>query len=771
MGIGTYYIHYVAKDAAGNEKDFSQSMYITSSLVDNEIPTIKFPTNLADSYLPTATVTFDAPSPSDNSDNYMQERVMYRYLDAEKKVVEVKDGDKVLSNVDLTELWADLGTTEEGTRGSDGKLLTEKYKDYHKDITSTYTTDGYIEITDADASSYSINLKEGTDKATYLQIVTFVYDDAGNANIYGETINILNVVDNIAPIFKKLDTENEFVKDYEQGAEIELPSFTVTDDAIDFMDYEINVYYVNGETKTKISTYDFSTSRKVLNSKGEGTYTVNAGKFVAPFAGRYEASIAIKDFKNNTIVSFVSYDVAGRNIVQPPVIKTSLENKTIELGETVELPTPSISYDIPNSMVYDEFVENGADAETKFIVRGVDANGKAPNYDVTFGQKGSFTPKTTGEYPITYSVDLEVYNHNIFKYVEMDLTNNIEGGYYKLTGSDENIQINKVGDKFVATTAEGTFDVVKEDDGVHVYKHNETIDASVMSGVLTDVDALANWFGNLNVYNLVSDTYTIIVNDTTGPVLNGGNKYDYEPTLDTDTTKLTIYGIQASDVSGELDEENSKITISAKLANSNPGDHEYKGAKAFQNNEFTLYNDNGKVLDGVYTITYKVYDKKGNVTTDVYTISVGDTEEPTLTFDEDFVEESYEIGSKLKIDRRLIHWDDHGREFPEGTTPTIKLVNTATNKEVAYEIVGDYYEFEEFTQVGTYKLTIEVEDAVGHKSTHPGFTIEVSEKSTDPVMTYKVVGIILIVISVLVLVGVIVYFIVSKVKLDKELKK
>lgn len=766
MGVGTYYIHYVAKDAAGNEKDFSQAMYITSSLVDNEIPEIKFPTTLADSYLPTATVTFDVPTVSDNSDNYMQERVMYRYLDTDKNVIIVKDGEETLSKVDLTELWADLGTET----AADGKLLTDKYSAYHSEIADTYTTDGYIEITDADASSYSIKLKEGTDKATYLQIVTFVYDDAGNANIYGETINILNVVDNIAPIFKTLDTNDEFVKEYEQGAEIELPSFTVMDDAVDFMDYEINVYYVKGATKTKISTYDFSTSRKVLNSKGEGYYTVNAGKFIAPFAGQYQVSIAIKDYKNNTIVSFINYNVSERNIVQPPVISTSLESKTIELGETVDLPTPSVNYDIPNSMVYDEFVANGADAKTKFIVRGVDANGKATNYSTTYGQKGSFKPNAIGEYPIIYFVDLEVYNHNMFEYVEMNLSENIEGGYYKLVENNEDVQINKVGDIFVVTTDDGVFDVVKDEQGVHVYNHETNVSASVDDGILSNKETLKEWFENLNVYHLESDTYTIIAQDTKGPVLNGGNRYDYETVLDTDVKTLTIYGIEASDIS-ELDEDNSKITVSAKLANSNPGDQEYKGAKAFVNNELTLYNDNGKVLDGVYTITYKVYDKKGNVTTDTYTISVGDTEEPTLTFDEDFVEESYEIGSKLRIDITKIHWDDHGREFPEGTTPTIKLINTSTNKEVAYEIVGDYYEFEEFTTVGTYKLTVEVEDAVGHKSTHSGFSIEVTEKSVDAVMTYKVVGIILIVISVLVLVGVIVYFIVSKVKLDKELKK
>ena len=65
MGSGQYYIHYIAKDAAGNETDITKSMYI-GSYEDNDIPEIKFGTTLADSYLPSATVTFDVPTASDN---------------------------------------------------------------------------------------------------------------------------------------------------------------------------------------------------------------------------------------------------------------------------------------------------------------------------------------------------------------------------------------------------------------------------------------------------------------------------------------------------------------------------------------------------------------------------------------------------------------------------------------------------------------------------------------------------------------------------------
>ena len=120
MGIGQYYIHYIARDAAENEKDISKSMYI-GTFTDEDAPEIKFTTSLSDSYLPNAKVTFDAPTPSDYYDNDMKVRTMYRFL-AGDTALEVKDDDNnTISTENLTELWADI----DGVR-LEGKLLTEK---------------------------------------------------------------------------------------------------------------------------------------------------------------------------------------------------------------------------------------------------------------------------------------------------------------------------------------------------------------------------------------------------------------------------------------------------------------------------------------------------------------------------------------------------------------------------------------------------------------------------------------------------------------------
>ena len=139
---------------------------------------------------------------------------------------------------------------------------------------------------------------------------------------------------------------------------------------------------------------------------------------------------------------------------------------------------------------------------------------------------------------------------------------------------------------------------------------------------------------------------------------------------------------------------------------------------------------------------------------------------------ENFVGTSFEIGDRVIIDTTKITFSDNV-ELPEGTEPTIKLVNTSTGAEVHYEKSGTKYIFDKFDKegsIGTYKLTIEVKDKVGNVGSKT-IDFEVTAKSRNATNAYKAVGIVLIVVSVLVLVGVVVYFIVSKVKLDKELKK
>lgn len=798
MGAGSYTIRYIAKDAAGNEKEISKSMYV-GTFDDNTYPTIKFSTTLADTYLPDAKISFNVPTVSDNYDTNMVVKTLYRYIDADGKIITKNAKGEDFESTTIANLKADLDANAAVSVDENGTALTKKYEKFFtsKDVAQAGETidnaAGYIELTDAKASTYSIDLNEVKDAAK-LQIVTYAYDDCGNANIYAEEISIATATDNAPPAIKTVDSvvNNTYV----QGQEIELPSFTVLDDAVSYMSYDVTLYYVDGNGKeTEITTYDAYAERDIKSSTGAGSYTVHAGKFVAAFAGKYKASIAVKDSTNKTIVSFTEYEVESRNIVQAPVISTAIENKTVELDESpvISIPTPSISYEIPNSVTYDKLAE--ATADQKFVVLGVDENGKATNWSTTQGQAQSFKPTKVGEYNIQYKVKLTAYDRTLFTYNEMryDELNDkyVEGGYFtyaddSFAGKIEAVSENKFmlidnvgGEVFYVSKDVDTDEIsVVTADGIKVVFGTPNADGSEIEmananceclASLSSFDEIAFWFDAIKHYNLESETYTIIAQDTKGPVLA---EFDYANSMSKEQLAegIKIYGIEATDVGSGINTEKSKIVISWKLANGDSGtqtlsntDNKNMLGDIFEKESST------KNYDGKYTITYTVYDNNNNYTTKAYTIAVGDNLAPTITLDEETVADQYQIGSQLKINlEEQVAVKDGNKEMPNAKKIVV-LKNTSTDKEIK-NIGTDNELVFDLDDAGSYTLTIEVEDKVGN-TTVETYNFEVVAKTKDTTKTYQIIGTVLIVLSVIVLAGVIVYFVVSKVKLDKELKK
>jgi len=771
-GNGQYYIHYYAKDAAGNTNEVSKSMYVTT-FSDDEAPEIKFSSTLADSYLPDAKITFNVPTASDNRDNNMKVNVLYRYLDSSNDVVAVAG---TTAN-DLTDVFADLSAT-----------LQTKY--------AKYAGNGYIDLTDAKASSYTIDLSEVDSTAVKLQIAVYAYDDMGNVGVYVKESEITNVTDNYPPRFDgALENAVEFHTNpfdtLEQGAEVVLPTVRVVDDAAAYLTYDVNVTYVDADgNETKLSVYDFSSSREMVTGNA-GILTVNAGKFTAAYKGEYNASIAFTDSANKTIVGFAHFTTTAREIVQPPVISTDLESKTVELDDhpVIEIAKPTINYELDDSVAYEDLTVSSTET---YVVR--------TNWSTNYGTANSFAPTAVGTYELKYDVKIDVYEREKFTYkntFEYDTATDTYtvGGYYERTGFGTNaIKVVdgsfKTLDYVISKDEDG---VITLDDGNKIYTFNDVNDfeyedgtpVSAETGVALDFEDqdLEAWFEEFRQYNLSSDTYTITVNDTQGPKISEAT-YDY-PTImsvaDFTTNGIKILPIEATDASG-INVEKSKIVLSWKRANGttsgSTGSKTYEGTVAFGDIEAYKATATETVkLDGAYTITYTVYDNNGNYTTKAYTIYVGDNEDPVLSFADDFVETSYTVGTKLTIDTAKITATDNN-PLADDAKPTIKLVNTATNEEVSYEEEkytkdGKEYSkliFAEFSEVGTYTLTVEIEDQVGHVA-QESFSIDVSSKTKNVTPVYQIVGIILIVLSVLILVGVVVYFIVAKVKLDKELKK
>ena len=90
------------------------------------------------------------------------------------------------------------------------------------------------------------------------------------------------------------------------------------------------------------------------------------------------------------------------------------------------------------------------------------------------------------------------------------------------------------------------------------------------------------------------------------------------------------------------------------------------------------------------------------------------------------------------------------------TPPTMPIANMAS--------------YDDLSSAGTYELILTVKDAAGWKA-EKKIEFTIGGTDTTPTVSYQTIGTILIVVSAVILAGVVVYFVVSKVKNDKKEKR
>lgn len=780
----SYQIRYVAKDEAGNSNYISRDMNFTSTY-DTTPPTIELSTNFANIYDSEDVVEFEKPTASDDNDtaSRMKVQTYYRFLDS--------NGDSIKTIEDQTEyfdntaIFSEPGLTETDENGTEFK---EKY--------AKYMGDGYINLTDADLSKYSIDLSLGKDaNATSVQIFAFVYDDYGNVGIYGDTFDISSTVDTKSPILWRVEVEeNQVVTDENDVQEVTLPTIQVRDDNVDFMSFNVSIYNLRGED----SRFKLTSPSNSTQSREGKTLTAFGGTFEPNYNGEYMAAVEFVDYNNSRLVVFSHYNVQTPERVNTPTVDLSFEElEPVELDDhpSIELPTPRISYSISNSVDYETFkntnYSDGNMPET--VVLGVDEKGYATDYSTTYGTKTSFEPTETGSYKISYTTRVRTYKTAVFEYVEEEDSDDLYAlddyfveveEEYKAEGlkikiEEENLFRVYAPDSGGLTYTEFTVGLNANKDKVDITKIIGTTET--LSNV--DLARFNHWKDNLKIYPWTSDTLLVNVIDEKGPTIK---KYDYIEAIpstsleqenekgETVGYKLDVYGIDAEDASG-IDFEKSSVVVTRT--------YKVNGSTRTSRDTLNLTDRiNGKTFEitqnGTVTIAYTVYDNKGNSSTAEYVIRAGDNTDPVIRVDSadesDFIATSYSLSDFEKgqfvIDLSKLNISDD-KTLKEDLKITYELVNDST-EDTIMEPVDETensltYNIEE---VGNYTFSVTVTDEAQNSITRE-FKFEVTEETQDPTITYKVIGTVLIVISVLLLAGVIIYFIVSKVKLDKELKK
>ena len=188
------------------------------------------------------------------------------------------------------------------------------------------------------------------------------------------------------------------------------------------------------------------------------------------------------------------------------------------------------------------------------------------------------------------------------------------------------------------------------------------------------------------------------------------------------------------------------------------GNAQSKYAITYENGSYCFV----PTVKGTYTVTYSATDLSGNAADNqIIKILVGETIKPTVSYSATIAPKLNLSDAKLVIDTTKIVITDNilpeeGKEFVYNTI-TLNEKNSGTA--VTYETSGDKDQIRTYTfeKEGTYTLTITAKDAAGNLGTYTTDIVVVGENNKET-YTNETTGVILIVVSLVILAGVIVFF-------------
>lgn len=646
------------------------------------------------------------------------------------------------------------------------------------DGTGTYDANKYI-VVDPDETT----LKDG-----YYYVYYTVTDAHGNKKSVQYKITIDKNFDwldeNSNEIKPTVEFNDTFYSSIELGEKIEFGKITASDTKDDRL--ETKVYYkynVAGAEETTLELND------------DGKYVIDTNK--AP-NGATKVTIYAKAINDGGKETIIEEEIALKS-PDYGVAMPTLDSVIEEAGYTYSYVQGS-KITIPKVIFKDETTTDGTGVDAlnaSISVKCTDGNGVVTNYtaqdiwsikagDYLYVSNANFTAATVGTYQVAVKA-LDAAGNTVVKFFEYTVT---DAAY---TGS---LRFKDIG--LTDTTLElgSTYKLLQaEINGANASDYGYYVTCKTAAGAyeLNKSEFKPNAIGEYKLqyvmYKLgdVTDTvsdetveFTVKVEDTKGPKIN----VNWETEVLNDTTetqsilpayekgtKMLIPMFSASDMSG-IDMDKSTITISSsktsRTIEMSKMLEEYTNGKSNQSGlmYYTFAND------AEYTITYTAYDKQGNYSSVSKTIKIGDLVAPTLIVDDKIASETYNIGDTLTIDLadtlNYITVADNKTTDISKNDVVVKLYVNDTEVKKNSASTATKYIFD-LSDAGEYELVFSVKDDAGIESTQTK-TFTISAESGSNMTSTEVVGTILIVVSVVVLAGVVVYFIVSKKKMDKIYK-
>ena len=659
-----------------------------------------------------------------------------------------------------------------------GEAITYKREIYR---IKTYTLDQGTIGSEDSKKPVILNYNENTfaDKANISNYVIFNYYD-NNLNVDGKeeafksgiyTISYtavdsskndttksytMELVDAYTPSTPEIDFGTVLPKQVKLGEEISFEKPTATDSNDDRM--VVRTFFKQaGETETELTELE------------SGKYTIKTTK-----AGTLEIRVETKNddgaigTMTKTIEVLDITDTTLPSLVGTPEDYDDMNDINDQFSE-ITLPTMTFTDD---KVDYLSVVIKVYDKDGKSVV----VSGKKLE-KVTGGLKVSgakFKASKSGNYRVSYVVTDIAGNTFLYTFKTNEVRATVAPTIVKPI-FDESVQTLELGESLTLPIPS-----IKNGDGEEVNDPDYTVEVVSAEGEYEPI--ILGKFRPLTTGKFViqytvrdgsletkSALYTIDVVNTLAPTI--ANEFKEFEKLEKNAS-MSIPRVNVS-TNGVNDVDWSKSKIEVLYNGSVYKTLELDKTYDTQDAENEAYNYTFR-RDGTYTIKYTVVDTVGNTATKSFAVKVGDTEKPTLELDSSIDFSDRKTGSTLVIDPAKITVKDNvdtGINLfddlkIEVTGPSGTVSNKFTN---STKIEG--YEYE-LSEAGTYTVKFTLTDEAGNVTNVERSFVVVAE-GADKEFPTEVVGIILLVLAILILGGVVAYFIITrkKVKSPEQIKK
>ena len=661
-----------------------------------------------------------------------------------------------------------------------GETITYKREIYR---IKTYTLDQGTIGSEDSKKPVILNYNENTfaDKANISNYVIFNYYD-NNLNVDGKeeafksgiyTISYtaidsskndttksytMELVDAYTPSTPEIDFGTVLPKQVKLGEEISFEKPTATDSNDDRM--VVRTFFKQaGETETELTELE------------SGKYTIKTTK-----AGTLEIRVETKNddgaigTMTKTIEVVDITDTTLPNLVGTPEDYDDMNDINDQFSE-ITLPTMTFTDDKVDylSVVIKVYDKDG---------KSVAVSGKKLE-KVTGGLKVSgakFKASKSGNYRVSYVVTDIAGNTFLYTFKTNEVRATVAPTIVKPI-FDDSVQTLELGESLTLPIPS-----IKNGDGEEVNDPDYTVEVVSAEGEYEPI--ILGKFRPLTTGKFViqytvrdgsletkSALYTIDVVNTLAPTI--ANEFKEFEKLEKNAS-MSIPRVNVS-TNGVNDVDWSKSKIEVLYNGSVYKTLELDKTYDTQDAENEAYNYTFR-RDGTYTIKYTVVDTVGNTATKSFAVKVGDTEKPTLELDSSIDFSDRKTGSILVIDPAKITVKDNvdtGINLFDDLKIVVK--NTTTGEEISNKFTNstrvEGYEYN-LSEVGTYQVTFTLTDEAGNVTTLVK-EFAVTAEGADKEFPTEVVGIILLVLAILILGGVVAYFIITrkKVKSPEQIKK